>query len=293
MKKSENKSFWEKVLYCDPRILYAAILIIVVLFEFLKISFPVPIPNYAQSLYDHIETIPKDKIVVIDCDFASGNRSELEGQYTAVIEHLFQRGIKFAVLTWTQNPEGQKYGTDIAVKMEKKYNKIYGKDYVIWQALTQPGAGSANGALLQALAKDIHGVVLNDINNTPIAEVPMMENVKNISSVGLIYRISYGWEYLPWIGFVQSVYGTPLAFGTAAITSSTAYPFYDSGQIVGMLSGAAGAAAYESMVKSPGMGTKTVSVQSFASLFVLAAIFLGNIAMVLVKISKKKVNINE
>jgi hypothetical protein len=57
----------------------------------------------------------------------------------------------------------------------------------------------------------------------------------------------------------------------------------DAGQICGLLAGAAGAAAYEHLLAAPGIGTATVSVQSFAALFVFVAIVCGNIAMLMAR----------
>jgi len=273
-------NFWNAIQYCDPRILYAVFAVVVLIFEIYKPKLPVPVPEPVKMLYSTIEDLPEGKIVIIDSDFASGNRAECQGQYVAVVRHLFSRNIKFAVVAWTQNPEGQKYGFSLADKVAGEMGKKYGVDYCVLQALTASG-----GATIQALAKDIQGVAKKDINNTPLGDVPMMEHVHAISDVSLIYRVTYTWDGIPWIGFVQSVYGTPLAVGTAGITSSTTYPFLDSGQLCGMLSGAAGAAAYERLViqagitTQTGMGTKTVSVQSFATIYVVVAIILGNIAM--------------
>jgi hypothetical protein len=278
--KNRQIHFWNAIQYCDPRILYALFAVVVLIFEIYKPQLPVPVPEPVEMLYQKIEDLPADKIVFIDSDFGAGNRAECQGQYVSVVRHLFSRNIKFAVIAWTHNPEGQKFGFSLADTIAGEMGKEYGKDYCVLQALTATG-----GATIQALAKDIHGVAKKDINNSPLSEVPMMAHVHDISDVSLIYRVSYTWDGIPWIGFVQSVYGTPLAAGTAGITSSTTYPFLDSGQLCGMLSGAAGAAAYERLVimagltTKTGMGTKTVSVQSFATIYVVVAIILGNIAM--------------
>ena len=124
----------------------------------------------------------------------------------------------------------------------------------------------------------------------PLGAFPIMRVVKSIQDVGLIVRQAYMWDAMPWIGFVQGPYGTKLAIGAAAITSSTAYPFLDTHQIAGLLDGAAGAAQYEQLVrgkygdlklKGPGLGTQAVQMQSFAAAYVVLAIILGNIALII------------
>jgi hypothetical protein len=161
--------------------------------------------------------------------------------------------------------------------------KTYGEDYCVWGAVVL-----ARGATLQAMARDIQGQVKVDMYGTPLGDLPMMKNVKDIDDVGLVYSVCYGWEGIQWIGFVQSVYGTPYAVGTSAISSSTTYPYLDSKQMVGMLPGASGASSYERLLENPGSGSRIVAVQSLATLYVVLAILLGNIAMGLAKLQRRR-----
>ena len=286
---TESKTVWDKIQYCDPRILYALFAVVLIVFEVSRPKLPVTVTQPVQMLYDVIERLPDDKIVLLDCDLAAGIRAECLGQYESVIRHLFSRGIKFAVINWTQNPEGQKFGVQVTEEIALEMSKTYGEDYCVLQALTQSG-----GATIQALAKDIPGIAKAAVNKTPLQDVPMMKDVRDIHDVSLVFRVGYTWDFPPWIGVVQSAYGTPYASGCVGISTSTAYPFIDSGQICGMLPGAAGAAAYEYLMvrdgiaKKKGMGTETVSVQSFATLYVAVAIILGNLAMVGAKLHAKK-----
>jgi hypothetical protein len=257
-----------------------------------QVKMPVPNPVWVGKLYDKVESLPLDKAVLIDCDYGAGNRGECEGQFKAFIQHLFSRNIKFMVLTWTTNVEGQKLGRQVLDEVAKKMGKTDGEDYVMFQAIVNAG-----GVTLQSLAKDIHGFVVKDINGRDLGDIPMMKNFKSINDVSLIYRVAYSWGGIPWIGFVQSVYGTPLAAGSAGIESSTAYPYLDSGQLCGLLAGAAGAAAYEKRIidagitEETGIGTKTVSVQSFATLFVVVSILISNFAMFMSKAQSRRANV--
>lgn len=288
-----SKKFWDTVQFCDPRILYALFAIFMVAFEFTRPYLPVPVPKSVQMLYDRIEAMDTNKVVFIDCALESGIRAECQGQYQAFIEHLFNRGIKFAVITSTTWIESQKLGElfarEVETSMNRKFERegsprrlAYGKDYCVLQAITYSG-----GATIQGLAKNIRSIVDADMYGTPFDDIEFMRDVKTANDIALIYRVGYAWDAVFWIGFVQSVYGTPFAVGTAGISSSSAYPFLDSEQLCGILAGAPGAAAYEGLVRSRGMGTQTVSVQSFATVYVVAAIILGNLAMIIAKRSKE------
>lgn len=273
-------NLWRRIQYCDPRWLYALFALMVIICEFWRPAMPTVVPPAVQRLYDTIERLPTDKLVIIDSELAASIRAECEGQFVAVVRHLFRKGLRFAVMTWTTQPEGIKYAVDLTAELARECGKEYGRDYVIWNPLTPAG-----GAMLQAFARDIPGVVKTDLHGTPLSAMPVMRGVSTIKDVALVYKVSYVWDRAetPWIGFIQSVYGTPYACGTVSIMSSSAYPFLDSGQLCGMLAGAAGAAAYERLMHAPGIGLKTVTVQSFAVLFVLVAIVLGNIAMLLAR----------
>jgi hypothetical protein len=277
MTSAEQPNFWDRVQRCDPRILYVLFALLMVALQFWTVSIPAPVPAAISRLYDRVEDLPAEKIVIIDSSMDAGWIAEAEPAMEVLVRHLFRKNIRFALFTNTTFSQGQRFGKDITGRLAREMGKEYGKDYCIWQAVALQGAGA--GATIQALAKDIRRTVIADINGTPLAEVPMMRDVTDISGVSLIYRVAYDWEYISWVGFVQAVYGTPYAVGTASISSSSAYPFVDSGQMCGLVSGAAGAAAYERLLKVSGSGTRRAAIQSFATLYVVLAIVLGNIAM--------------
>jgi len=277
----QKTGMWERLEHCDPRYLYLIFALMMVALEFLTVAIPVPVPDTVRSLYDRIEKLPKDKIVIIDCSLDAGYIAEGRGTFEVVAEHLLRRGIPFAAFTNTTFYQGQAFALKYLTPMAARLHKEYGKDYCIWGAVVLQ-----NGAELQALAKDVHNTVKVDYKGTPLADIPMMKNVTDIHNVSLVYRVAYDWQGVQWLGFIQGVYGTPFACGTAAISSSNAYNFIRSGQLCGLLAGAAGSAAYESLLDEKGSGTRVVMKQSFAVLYVVGAIILGNIAMFLVKARK-------
>lgn len=283
MKADPTPGFWDRVQHCSPRVLYLLFAVMMVALEFHTVRFPIPVPSYVNKLYQAIETLPPGKIVILDSSMDAGWYPEARGAFEVIVRHLFKRGIPFAVFTNTSFFEGQRLGPQIVEDVAREMGKEYGRDYCIWGAIVL-----AQGAGLQSLAKDIHGQVKVDASGRPLATLPMMQKVKDIQDIGLIFSVCYSWESVQWLGFIRSVYGTPYAVGTSAISSSTAYPYLDSGQITGMIPGAAGAASYERLLKSPGSATRIAAVQSFAVLYVVAAIALGNLAMALAALKTRR-----
>ena len=77
-----------------------------------------------------------------------------------------------------------------------------------------------------------------------------------------------------------------LILACTGVMAPEAYPFLDSGQLVGMLTGMRGAAEYEILLHSPGFGVTAMAGQSAAHLFILALIALGNLPILVAAIRK-------
>ncbi len=272
---------------CDPRILYGlfAAIVIVLTLDLIRIRVPMPVCPSVDKYFSTIENLPTDKLAIIDIDFGAGNLAENGGQLDATMRHLLARGVPVAVLTWVPNTDGQKFATDYVERIAREMQKRAGTDYCMFASIMPAGGGP-----LTALAIDLPGTVKQDKTGTPIRDLPMMKNVRDIRDVGVVIRIAYMWDAQPWLGFVQGPFGTKLMAGSAAITSSTAYTFLDSGQLCGMLPGASGAAQYEQLLAAKygslgrvgeGEGTRTTRTQSLVSAYVVLAIIIGNIAFVI------------
>jgi hypothetical protein len=282
------------VLSCDPRILYVlfAVIVVVLTLDLIPIHVPLTVSASARKYYNTIEALPTDKMAILDVDFGAGNMAECGGQLDTTLRHLLARGIPVAPLTWVPNPESQKFAESFAKRIGEQMGKREGTDYCLFAPLMPAG-----GAPLMALATDIPGTVKLDMSGHPIRGVRMMRNVRDIRDVSVIVRISYQWDGQPWIGFVQGPYGTKFLVGAAAITSSTAYPFVDAGQISGLLAGASGAAQYEQLVAAQygplgrpkeGIGTRASRLQSFVSAYVVLAVIVGNIAYLIDRRQRRK-----
>ncbi len=286
-----TQGFFYRLQHCDVRYIYVFFFLVVAAFviltEVITLKMPVIVSRSVQGLYDKIEEAPLDKIVIIESDWGVNIKAESEGQMRAVLEHLMRRKVKFAIMSWVENPEGQQNGMRIALDVAEKHGYEYGQDWVAWGAMKRTG-----GAELAALAKDIHGAVNTDINGIPLGDIPMMKNIRKISDVYLVFAITYDWSWTPWLGFIQGVYGTNYAVGVSAITSSTAYAYIETDQMCGLLAGAPGAAEYEELLKKDNdkypeenwvldknrFALKKVVILSMAISYILLMILLGNIS---------------
>ncbi|MEA3431417.1 MAG: hypothetical protein U9R01_01880 [candidate division WOR-3 bacterium] len=266
------REFLVKLGKIDRRVIYLLAILAVVIPLVVKIRLPMYVSRETKGVYTTIEHCAEDKIVLVDCSWDAGNRGENWPQTEAIMEHLMRKGIKFAIMSII--PQGAGFGREVAEKVAKKYGKEYGVDWCSFGYLA--AGGRAGAAVIQALAKDIEGVVKKDIKGTPLDSIPMMKGIEDIHDISLICGIAY-WPTEDWLRFVQGVYGTNTVFCSSAIVSSSLYPYLDSGQLCGLLVGVRGAAEYEHLLGTEELGTELIIPQSMVHLLIVVLIILANI----------------
>ena len=169
----------------------------------------------------------------------------------------------------------------------------YGKDWV------NLGYRPAMSAMIQkmAAAQDLRQTLGVDARGTPLAEVPCMRNVKNIKNVKLLAEFTGLVGALDsWLQFFQtSDYRPPMVHGCTSITIPEAYIYLDSGQLVGLHEGVAGAAAHSQLLtgarladgtpkyknRGPDSAIVTNTALAVAHVVIIVLIVLGNLGMFL------------
>jgi len=264
----------------DRRIIYSLVLLLAIIPFFVAIPLPISPSPPVLNLYNTVEKIAeenargnKEKIVLLQFDWDASVQAENWPQSQAMIEHLMQRNVKFAILGFV--PQGPTLGESIAGEVAQKYGKKYGEDWVNW------GYKSSETTALRAMVKDLYSIIDKDIHGTPMKEVAMMRNVSGLQDIGLVFEVtgSGGWE--PWVAFVRPEVGTPVSTGVTAIIGPDVYPFLDSKQVVGMMEGLSGAAQYETLVKAPAKATRGMGSQNLAHFLIIGLIILGNVGYLL------------
>ncbi|HIE09059.1 MAG TPA: hypothetical protein EYP65_04345, partial [Armatimonadetes bacterium] len=113
----------------DRRVIYAVLAVGVAVPLLLYSIMPVTVSPTTRSLYEAIERIPKDKMVILSVDWDAATRGENEPQTEAVIRHLMKRGIRFGIISFI-NPWGPQFGELVARRVAKELGKRYGEDWV-------------------------------------------------------------------------------------------------------------------------------------------------------------------
>ncbi len=112
---------------------------------------------------------------------------------------------------------------------------------------------------------------------TKIDDVPFMKNINRLGDFNLMVLVSAGApgakEY---VQYVQAPYALRMVAATTAVSTTDLAPYYQSGQLLGLVAGLSGAAEYEALVGKTGTATQGADVLNVGHGVVILAIILGN-----------------
>ncbi len=268
----------------DRRLIYLIIAVVVIL----PLVFPRPqsvrVMTPAQKLFYAIDSIPDDKILLIDFDYDPQTQPENEPMAIALLRHAFKKRIRVAALSLYVQPLG------LAVRaldqVTEEFNAmaqtnadsiIYGRDYVLLGWQPPPIVP------LLEMGISIPGVYTTDYYGYRTDSLPVMEGIENFNDVGILTSISGGSAPLWWVAYSQTRYGVAVGAAITAVSASDFYIYFQTGQFSGLMVGMKGAAEYEEMVAStlevPGRRRASEALGSLtaAHLTIMAFIIIGNI----------------
>jgi hypothetical protein len=126
-------------------------------------------------------------------------------------------------------------------------------------------------------------------DGTSLEEIPWMKNIHGLSDFKLLVLASAGApgakEY---VQFAQNRYNLRMVAVTTAVSVTDLAPYYQAGQLLGVVAGLAGSAEYEVMVGRPSIGVEGADGLNTGHGVVIVAIVLGNIAFFASKRANRK-----
>ncbi|MHC4507154.1 MAG: hypothetical protein ACYTFI_28070 [Planctomycetota bacterium] len=144
--------------------------------------------------------------------------------------------------------------------------------------------------LVGKIAKDFKNGAKNDYKGKPLSELKVTKGIRDAGDISLLVEMtgSVG-LFNMWIQFFQTDRARPdFAHGCTSVTIAEAYTYMESGQIVGLFEGIAGAAAYNQLLEeSRKTGEPHASIaarehmtsQSFAHLVIIVLVIMGNVGL--------------
>ena len=268
----------------DRRIIYLILAIVVVLPLVLSIQEKVRVMTPVQKLFSAVDTIPADKILMIDFDYDPQTQPENEPMAIALLRHAFTKRIKVAALSLYVQPLGlAKKALDQVVEefnaraQTNADSIIYGRDYVLLGWQPPPIVP------LLGMGVSISNVYSTDYYGYRTDSLPVMKGIKNFNNVGILVSVSGGSAPMWWVGYSQTRYGVAVGAGITAVSASDFYIYFQTGQFSGLMIGMKGAAEYEELVESElkvlgrRRASEALGSVTAAHLTIIIFIIIGNI----------------
>ena len=263
------------------------------------INIPIKTTSNSRIVFEELNSLKSGDKVLLSFEYGASTKPEIHPMSVAVLQHLFSKGIKvYTVPLW---PEGLMMAK-FAIEEVVSSNLFKVKEHVDYVSLPYKAGGEI---IIRGIATDLRSIFTQDINNTLLSEIPMMNGVNNISDFDFVFDLSAGVPgNAEWVQFACDEYNIPLSSGCTSIMVTDAIPYVESGQIRGILAGMPGAAEYEQMVFEylntnrnnkylnekvsilPGKATSRMSAQSIAHLLMVIFIIFGNISYYLTRRNK-------
>jgi hypothetical protein len=268
----ERKGFWDRVQTIDHRILYAAVIIVIIIPLLHPLGLPITVTEATLKAYRAVDEYAKPgSVVIIAFEFIAGNWPEMGPIAVAMTQHVFNKpGVRIIILAMGRD-EGPILAERTLRYVDTK-GKEYGKDYV------NLGFFAGAEAAMAAFARDIPGLVKKDYYGTPIENLPVMSGLKDLRDIDLFICL---WSGTPgWVEYLrqwQTPYGIPSVGGTLGIVGPGAQPYVAAGQLKGLVVGLRGGGEYEKLINKPGEATAGLDAISTTHVLIFLCVILGNI----------------
>ena len=255
----------------DRRIVFLLIFASVMIPLIFPLGLPIVPGVEATAFFESVEALQPGDAVYLAADYDPGSLPELQPMLEASIRQLCRKDVRIiAGSLWPACPPLVN-GAFTAIA-EGEYHKVYGTDYV------NLGFKEGREVVMNQLGQSIRGVYPVDSAGASIDAMPVMRNTDSYADIKLIVNVSAGYPGTKeWVQQVRSRYNIPIVSGCTAVSAPEYFPYFQSGQLSGLLGGLAGAAEYEKLVGEGGTAAKKMDAQSLGHVVIILFILLGNL----------------
>jgi len=255
----------------DRRWIFLVIGLAVLLPLFFPLGLPIRATIATQKVYDAVEALEDNSKVLVSFEYGPSTKPEIHPMAIGLLKHLFTNEHQvYVTCLW---PDGQFMAEEALTEVaEEEFNLSYGEDYVLL------GFRPGNEAVVKGMVSNIRKLYTTDARGTLVDDIPMMKNINKVADFDFIFSASAGYPgTVEWVQYASDPTGVPISTGTTSIQVNDIMPMVNSGQVQGILAGMPGAAEYEALIGSPGIGTSGMDAQSIAHLVIVLFIVFGNI----------------
>ena len=261
---------FEKLMNIDRRIVFIFVALAVIIPTLLPISLPINVSEPTQKLYDHIDSLPVGATIMLVFDYGPSSLAELNPMAKAVLRQCFDKEVR--VIGLTLLAVGATLGDTLIREVAAEKGAVDGEDYVFLGY--RPGGSLA----ILGMGTEIASVFGTDYSGKALADIPMMENITNYDQINLLLDLASGDTTESWITYANVQYNLQIAAGVTGVIISQMYPYLQTGQLTGLISGISGAAEYERLIETPAKGMLWINIESFVHLLIVFLVVIGNIA---------------
>ncbi|HTJ44787.1 MAG TPA: hypothetical protein VL463_21925 [Kofleriaceae bacterium] len=280
------KAHWtERLQRFDRRWLFLVMGLAIIVPLIFPLGLPIKPGPMTKAAYNAVEELQPGDVALISLDLDPASTPELEPFYRAVVLQLKRKHVKIVVTTtWYQAPPLVERWIREAIEQplaptypgydgapDGAYKKNV--DYVYL------GFREGREATILRMGADLRQTFDGRADDgTPFDKIPMMTGIKQLKDFKLLVDVSAGYpgakEY---VQYVQSRYGLHMIVSTTAVSLTDLTPYYQTGQLDGLVGGLAAAAQYEKLVGVTGTATAGADVLNAGHGVVILAIVLGNL----------------
>lgn len=282
--------FYSRLMNLDRRWVYLFVAIAVMIPIFLEaFGVPIFIPPYVtpetKGVYNFVERLRPGDMLFLAIDYDPMAMAELHPVARAILKQCFKKDVKVIISALSQNGPGM--AEQLISQLAKEYNKVNGIDYVYLGYKPYPGL------VIMGMSQNFKLFFPKDYYGTPLDSLPMMAKVRNIKDTKGVIDVAAGSVADMWINDGAGRYNYPLALAVTGVMAADYYPFLNSGQIFGLVSGMKGAAEYEYLAEKGGymrkdefIANRSMPIQTFAHVVVILFIIIGNVGYFMSKRKK-------
>jgi hypothetical protein len=236
----------------------------------------------AADFYGTIQGLNSDAIALVSFDYDPAMEGEMSPLARVVIRHLLQRGARVVALSLTP------YGAPVAQAVLEEMDRA---GYLYGERTLNLGYIPGGAAVPRLLAYGFPVGEPADYHLTrPLSSFADFASASRrqsgptehgIGKIDLIVTLAAGPSAVRW--WVEQTrpgtpFNAPVVAAVAAVAEPMVRPYRDSGQIVGLLVGVSGTAAYDVINGVPDRANVALGAQSAAHLLLLGLVVAGNAA---------------
>jgi len=262
----------DRLLNIDRRIVFLFVFIGVTVATLWPILLPIRPTENVRKIYDTIEGLKgqDDAVVLVSFDYDPGSAPELQSGAINILRQCMRNDIKVVGMAlWPDAVGLAEAAFDSAARA---CNKVYGKD---WTFLGyKPGEAS----VIINMGQSFRSAFAQDIRGTSTAAMEVTRSIRTLSDFDYVISFAAGntIDRTVWIPYAVDRYKVKLGGAVTAVSSPDMFPYLQSGQLNGLLSGLAGSAEYETLVNAPGAAMRGLVPQSAVHVIIILFIVLGN-----------------